>query len=69
MDAQARSRLLASPAFRQLVVAPLAVSLVLTAALFVLYYGYILLVAVNKPLLATRIGEVDARSASRSARR
>ena len=31
-------------------------SLVLTGALFVLYYGYILLIAVNKPLLATRMG-------------
>jgi uncharacterized membrane protein (DUF485 family) len=34
------------------------VSLLLTAALFVLYYGYILLIAVNKPLLARRLGEV-----------
>lgn len=32
-------------------------SLILTAALFVVYYGFILLVAVNKPLLSTRIGE------------
>ena len=31
-------------------------SLVLTACLFVLYYGYILLIAVNKPLLAQRMG-------------
>jgi uncharacterized membrane protein (DUF485 family) len=32
------------------------VSLVLTAALFVAYYGFIVLVATNKPLLATRLG-------------
>ena len=31
-------------------------SLVLTAFLFVLYYGYILLVGLNRELLATRIG-------------
>jgi uncharacterized membrane protein (DUF485 family) len=58
MDVQARSRLLASPAFRQLVSRRWRVSLALTAALFVLYYGYILLIAVNKPLLATRMGGV-----------
>ena len=55
---EARDRLLASPAFKQLVVRRWRVSLVLTALLFVLYYGYILLIAVNKPLLARRIGGV-----------
>ena len=45
-----------SVAFRQLVARRWRLSLVLTAALFVIYYGFILLVAVNKPLLATRIG-------------
>lgn len=34
------------------------VSLVLTALLFLLYYGYILLIAVNRELLSQRIGEV-----------
>jgi uncharacterized membrane protein (DUF485 family) len=58
MDAEAKSRLLASSAFRQLVVRRWRVSMALTAALFVLYYGYILLIAVNKPLLATRMGGV-----------
>ncbi len=33
-------------------------SLILTTLLFVLYYGYILLIAVNKPLMATRMGGV-----------
>jgi uncharacterized membrane protein (DUF485 family) len=42
--------------FRQLVARRWRLSLILTAALFVIYYGFILLVAVNKPLLATRIG-------------
>ena len=33
------------------------VSLVLTALLFVLYYGYIVLIATNRALLSRRIGE------------
>ena len=45
-----------STEFRQLVARRWRLSLILTAALFVIYYGFILLVAVNKPLLATRIG-------------
>jgi uncharacterized membrane protein (DUF485 family) len=32
-------------------------SLILTAALFVVYYGYIVLVAGNKALLSMRVGE------------
>jgi uncharacterized membrane protein (DUF485 family) len=51
-----RSRQLESPAFRHLVARRWRVSLLLTAALFVLYYGYILLIALNKPLVSTRIG-------------
>ena len=31
---------------------------VLTACLFVLYYGYVVLIAVNKPWLAQRMGGV-----------
>lgn len=57
MDPATR-RLLDTPAFHQLVSRRWRVSLALTAALFVLYYGYILLIAVNKPLLARRVGEV-----------
>ncbi len=48
--------LLDSSEFRHLVARRWRVSLILTACLFVLYYGYIVLVATNKPLLATRIG-------------
>ncbi len=49
--------LLASDAFRHLVARRWRVSLILSLCLFVLYYGYILLIALNKPLLAMRIGE------------
>ena len=49
-------RLLDSPAFHHLVMRRWRISLVLTAALFILYYGYILLIALNKPLVSTRLG-------------
>jgi uncharacterized membrane protein (DUF485 family) len=54
----AHRALLDSPAFHLLVARRLRVSLVLTACLFVLYYGYILLIAADKAFLARRIGEV-----------
>ena len=50
-------QLLASDAFRRLVTRRWRVSLILSFCLFVLYYGYILLIALNKPLLAVRIAE------------
>lgn len=50
--------LLESPDFRKLVAERWRVSLTLTAALFLLYYGYVLLIALNKPLLARRVGDV-----------
>lgn len=46
-----------SPAFRRLVVHQWRVSLVLTALLFALYYGFVLLIALNKPFLSRRIGD------------
>jgi len=49
--------LLESADFKGLVKKRWAISIVLTICLFVLYYGYILLVALNKPFLATKIGE------------
>jgi uncharacterized membrane protein (DUF485 family) len=58
MSSDAKSRLLASPAFQTLVSRRWRVSLALTALLFILYYGYILLIAVNKPALAARMGGV-----------
>jgi uncharacterized membrane protein (DUF485 family) len=48
---------LQSSEFRSLVTRRWRVSIGLCAALFVLYYGYILLVAYNRPFLARRIGE------------
>jgi uncharacterized membrane protein (DUF485 family) len=50
--------LLASSEFKHLVARRWRVSLLLTACLFVLYYGYILLIATDKALLSKRIGEV-----------
>lgn len=50
--------MLASAEFRHLVVRRWRVSIALTLALFVTYYGYILLVALDRTLLARRIGEV-----------
>jgi uncharacterized membrane protein (DUF485 family) len=54
---QTPRELLDSDDFRRLVARRWRLSLILTAALFVVYYGFILLVAVNKPLLSTRIGD------------
>ena len=51
-----RQHLLDSPAFKSLVRRRWRVSMLLTLLLFVLYYGYILLIALNKPLLAARFG-------------
>jgi uncharacterized membrane protein (DUF485 family) len=51
-------RVLDSPDFRRLVVRRWTISLLLTAALFLAYYGFILLVALDKELLARKIGAV-----------
>jgi uncharacterized membrane protein (DUF485 family) len=58
IQSESRDRLLASREFRHLVTRRWRTSLVLTFLLFVLYYGYVILIAVNKPLLATRFGGV-----------
>lgn len=50
--------LLDSPAFRALVRSKWTVSIVLTIALFVLYYGFILLVGYDKAFLAKKVGAV-----------
>ena len=49
--------LLDSPEFRQLVTRRWRVSLLLTALLFVVYYGYILLIATDKAFVSRRIGD------------
>jgi uncharacterized membrane protein (DUF485 family) len=50
--------LLDSAEFRHMLARRWRVSLLLSVLLFVLYYGYILLIAVNPGLLSQRIGEV-----------
>jgi uncharacterized membrane protein (DUF485 family) len=50
--------LLESREFHALIARRWRVSLLLTAVLFVLYYGYIILIAVNRPFVSRRIGEV-----------
>ena len=50
--------LLASSEFRHLVARRWRVSLLLTACLFVLYYVHIPLIATDRALLSTRVGEV-----------
>ena len=57
MNRSARE-VLDSPELRRLVGRRWAISLALTAALFVAYYGFILLVALDKERLARRVGEV-----------
>jgi uncharacterized membrane protein (DUF485 family) len=58
-DSRADAReLLESNEFRHLVTRRWRVALLLTIALFVVYYGFILLVATQRGLLATRVGEV-----------
>jgi uncharacterized membrane protein (DUF485 family) len=54
---QSHRDLLASPDFHRLLARRWRVSLLLTALLFLLYYGYIILIAVNRPLVSRRIGE------------
>ncbi len=49
--------MLDSQEFRTLVSRRWTVSVLLLACLFILYYGYILLIAFDKPFLAQKIGE------------
>ncbi len=51
-------QLLDSPEFHRLVTRRMRVSLVLTALLFLLYYGFVLLIATDKAFLSRRIGDV-----------
>jgi uncharacterized membrane protein (DUF485 family) len=50
--------MLDSPEFRRMVARRWEISIALLIALFLIYYGYILLVALNKPFMARKIGEV-----------
>ncbi len=49
--------MLASPAFKKLVSTRWTVSIVLLILLFVVYYGYILLIAYNHSFMASKISE------------
>ena len=55
--AKSAEEMLSSREFKSLVSKRWTVSIVLTALLFIIYYGYILLVAVNKPFLAQKVGD------------
>ena len=48
--------LLASPDFHRLVSRRWRISLALTAVLFLLYYGYILLIAIDRAFVSRRVG-------------
>jgi uncharacterized membrane protein (DUF485 family) len=50
-------RIAAHPKYQELKRKRTSFGLWLTLAMLVVYYGFILLVAFNKPLLATRLGE------------
>ncbi|HLX07720.1 MAG TPA: DUF485 domain-containing protein [Thermoanaerobaculia bacterium] len=49
--------MLESAEFKQLVRGKWTIAIILTFLLFVVYYGFILLVAANKPFLAQKVGE------------
>ena len=55
---QTARQMLDSPEFQRMVVKRWTMSVVLTLVLFVVYYGYIVLIAVDKPFMAQKIGEV-----------
>src|SRR5258708_1428822 len=55
--AKSTHEMLESPDFKRLVRQKWTISIILTLILFVVYYGFIILVAVNKPFLAQKIGD------------
>ena len=54
---QTTRQMLDSPEFKRIAARRWTVSIILIVALFVIYYGYIVLIAVDKPFMAQRIGE------------
>jgi uncharacterized membrane protein (DUF485 family) len=56
MDADLALRISSHPAYRELKAKRTSFGLWLTLAMLVVYYGFILLVAFNKPFLATKLG-------------
>lgn len=57
MDDNVVAKVTANPQYQELKARRTRLGLWLTIAMLVVYYGFILLVAFDKPLLATRIGE------------
>jgi uncharacterized membrane protein (DUF485 family) len=57
MDSTLAQRIAAHPSYRELKARRTSFGWWLTGAMLVVYYGFILLVAFNKPLLASRLGE------------
>ncbi len=49
--------MLESADFKQLVRGKWRITIVLTLLLFLVYYGFVVLIAVNKPFLAQKIGQ------------
>jgi uncharacterized membrane protein (DUF485 family) len=57
MDTTLAQRIAAHPSYRELKARRSSFGWWLTGAMMVVYYGFILLVAFDKPLLASRLGE------------
>lgn len=57
MESDLVERIAAHPKYQELKSKRTRFGLWLTLAMMVVYYGFILLVAFNKPLLATRLGD------------
>ncbi len=57
MDANLAERIAAHPSYQKLKARRTSFGWWLTAAMMVVYYGFILLVAFNKPFLSQRMGE------------
>jgi uncharacterized membrane protein (DUF485 family) len=55
---QTARQMLDSPEFKRMVTKRWTFSVILTIALFVIYYGYIVMIAANKAFMAQKIGEV-----------
>ena len=57
METNLALRISAHPAYQELKARRTSFGWWLTAAMMIVYYGFILLVAFNKPFLASRLGE------------
>jgi uncharacterized membrane protein (DUF485 family) len=57
MEIDLASRIAAHPSYQKLKAQRTSFGWWLTGAMLVVYYGFIMLVAFNKPLLATRLGQ------------